>query len=65
MPSLEVCNLGRATELFWPDMASCGQVHFVCGPLDMLQLSELQVHKVEKFAIIVVTEATVPAIIVS
>lgn len=31
----------------------------------MLQLSELQVHKVEKFAIIIVTEATVVTIIVT
>lgn len=31
----------------------------------MLQLSELQVRKVEKFAIIIVTEATVIAIIVT
>lgn len=31
----------------------------------MLQLSELQVRKVEKFAIIVVTESTVPALIVN
>lgn len=65
MPSLEVYNLGRVAELFRSGMESCEQIHFVCGPLNMLQLSELQVCKVEKFAIIVVTEAAVPAIIVS